>query len=545
MRRLLKLFILLSIATLLACSDQNNNDSYAYLNASVQGSTASTGKTANKTTGVRQSKSNIPADVTKIDFIITDSEGETTTGSLSVGPQTDTISLRVLPHRGLNVTVNVYSGDTLSYQGQSVVAALYPGEVYPLKIEANPIGGPVLGFSASPASVIEGDSGSTTRMTFTLTLSGPANGNVNVDYITSDGSATGGAANGQGDYITSSGTLIIPPGDLTATLVVSVLGDDFNENIFPNIEIGTGSLILDEDFTLTLSNISANATLGTATATGTIIEDDYPERLNDTGMTNCGYTTSTGAAAYTVDCAGTGVTTSADGTISSPNITLTLPAGQDALYGRDSLSNDNSDGLAGFSFTKLDANGRPLADQTQNYVTQPWSCVMDNHTGLIWEVKTTDQGLHDNQSTYSWYNSTGMNDSGNLGTANGGTCSDTLNCDTEKFVVAVNTGNFCSTNNWRLPTAAELLSITNNNGDAINSQVLPFIDTNFFPNAVSFIGAGGDQSTEYWTFNSSADLLTNDSAWAVDLLNGKTKIVIKASPTTVVRLVSSGLLLPL
>ncbi|VAW68887.1 Alkaline phosphatase, partial [hydrothermal vent metagenome] len=414
--------------------------------------------------------------------------------------------------------------------------ALAPGQVFPLSIEADPVGGatlPTLSFSQAPASVIEGDANTTTNMTFTVTLSSLANGAVTVNYVTSDGTATASNSEIGDDYAISLGIITIPVTSLSATFDIAIYGDNSPES--------------NETFNLTLSNASANVILGASTAIGTIIDDDYPERLNDTGVINCGYTSSTGTAAYTVDCAGTGVTTSTDGTISNPGNTLTLPAGQDALYGRDNLNNDDSDGLRGFSFTKLDANGNPLADQTQSYAAQPWSCVMDNHTGLIWEVKTTDKGLHDYWSTYTWYNSTGTDDSGDPGIANGGTCSDTGNCDTEKFISAVNGGAtgssnaLCKTTNWRLPTTAELLSIVNNNGDSINSQVLPFIDTRFFPNAVSFIFTGGDQPTEYWTVNSSADPVTSSSAWSVFLLSGETKLMPKTSTTTVVRLVATGL----
>jgi hypothetical protein len=73
--------------------------------------------------------------------------------------------------------------------------------------------------------------------------------------------------------------------------------------------------------------------------------------------------------------------------------------GQDAEYGRDVTHNDPSDGHAGFSFTKLDANGSDLPASATD-----WSCVRDNVTGLIWEVKTDDGGLRDQDWKYTWYN---------------------------------------------------------------------------------------------------------------------------------------------
>jgi hypothetical protein len=70
---------------------------------------------------------------------------------------------------------------------------------------------------------------------------------------------------------------------------------------------------------------------------------------------------------------------------------------QDCSFGRDVTHNDNSDGYAGFNFTKLSATGAELqASETT------WSCVKDNVTGLVWEVKTDDNGIHDKDSTYRW-----------------------------------------------------------------------------------------------------------------------------------------------
>lgn len=103
-------------------------------------------------------------------------------------------------------------------------------------------------------SLDEGDNG-TSDASFTVTLSAAAGDDVTVDYATSDGSARAGS-----DYTETNGTLSIGAGDTEGTITVSVLGDtDFEPG---------------ETFTLTLSNPSANATLGTDTATGTIHNDD-------------------------------------------------------------------------------------------------------------------------------------------------------------------------------------------------------------------------------------------------------------------------------
>ena len=94
------------------------------------------------------------------------------------------------------------------------------------------------------ASVVEDDTGTNNTVDIVVTMSIAGNAAVNVDYATTDGTATAGA-----DYQAASGTLSIPAGNLTATVQVVVIGDD----------IGEGS----ESFTLTLSNAT---TTGTSTA---------------------------------------------------------------------------------------------------------------------------------------------------------------------------------------------------------------------------------------------------------------------------------------
>ena len=337
------------------------------------------------------------------------------------------------------------------------------------------------------ASVLEGNSG-TTSLTFTVTLSEQANGNVTVDYATSHGSATGGADCGTGvDYMTASDTLVVASGATSATFDVELCGDTVPE--------------ADETFTVALTNISANATLGTATATGTLTSDDAFGRLNDTGITACGDYAYGGSGTHNnnVDCAAAGATATVNGTETANGLDP-VPAGQDAHYGRDTnpLTNDAADGKAGFSFTKLDASGAPLADQTAAYATTPWSCVLDNVTGLMWEVKTDDGGLHHKDWTYTWYNTDNAANGGSAGTAASGACGGTVaaGCDTEKLVAAVNTSTLCGYDDWRMPNHDELQSI------ADLGTYSPAIDTGLFPNTAS---------TWYWS--SSPYAWDSGSAW--------------------------------
>jgi hypothetical protein len=105
----------------------------------------------------------------------------------------------------------------------------------------------------SDANLTEGNT-SYSNMNFKVTISESTN--ASVQYATADGTATAGS-----DYNATSGTLIFRTTDTNLTKIISVpiVGDQIIEN--------------NETFTVTLSN-EVNATLGTSTATGTIINDD-------------------------------------------------------------------------------------------------------------------------------------------------------------------------------------------------------------------------------------------------------------------------------
>jgi len=145
-------------------------------------------------------------------------------------------------------------------------------------------------------------------------------------------------------------------------------------------------------------------------------------------------------------------------------------AAQDCAYGRDITHYDESDGHAGFSFTKLDMSGNPLPASASN-----WACVKDNVTGYVWEVKTDDGGLRDVDNTYTWYNLDSSTNGGDPGTANGGSCTGS-DCDTASYVESVNTlpVAFCGYRDWRMPWREELLSIVD------YGRVNPAIDKDYF-----------------------------------------------------------------
>ncbi|TAN71526.1 MAG: DUF1566 domain-containing protein [Methylobacter sp.] len=161
---------------------------------------------------------------------------------------------------------------------------------------------------------------------------------------------------------------------------------------------------------------------------------------------------------------------------------------QDGMVGRDVTAGNSNDGRAGFSFTKIGSTGAALP-----VTASSWACVKDNVTGLIWENKTADGGLHDGDNLYTNY-------SADYGASHLGSAT-----DASGFVAAVNQQGWCGSKAWRLPTADELQSIV----DYSIAYPEPKIDTVFFPNT---------QRDMFWS--SSPD--SNSSyAWHVSFLGGE------------------------
>ena len=93
----------------------------------------------------------------------------------------------------------------------------------------------------------------------------------------------------------------------------------------------------------------------------------------------------------------TGVKVSATQSANDSECVVTENKVHDCEQGRDADTEllKIGAGDAGFDYTKLDSDGNELsADQSS------WTCVRDNHTGLVWEVKTTDGGTQHNMDTY-------------------------------------------------------------------------------------------------------------------------------------------------
>jgi chitinase len=245
----------------------------------------------------------------------------------------------------------------------------------------------------------------------------------------------------------------------SGTPIVTLSDDTAVSPMFSTKEITTDSILTFELTVTDTDEVSASDVV-------VVSIRNFTARLNDTGLTWGGEALD----GNNTDCTGS--------TIDS----------QDCSHGRDALNNDDSDGHGGFSFTKLDANGAALAAAAVS-----WSCVRDNVTGLVWEVKTDNGGIHDKDKSYSW---------GGVGADQYATI---FYDDWDVLVNDSNTATLCGFDDWRVPQIDELVSIVNLN------QTSPAIDTDYFPNT---------PSRSYWS--SSASARDTRYARSVSFSNGYT-----------------------
>ena len=143
------------------------------------------------------------------------------------------------------------------------------------------------------------------------------------------------------------------------------------------------------------------------------------------------------------------------------------------------------------------------------------TCVQDSHTGLVWELKTEDEGLHDWRHTYSWfYPDEAHHEVDYRGTQDAGECAGSQ-CDTWDFVNAVNEQGWCGFTDWRLPIRDEAFSIS----DLRKAKSPPTLDSAAFPLT---------HSAEYWTANDYS--FQPDSAWTWNYQYGHDRVDWKKAP---------------
>ena len=143
------------------------------------------------------------------------------------------------------------------------------------------------------------------------------------------------------------------------------------------------------------------------------------------------------------------------------------------------------------------------------------ACLQDRRTGLTWELKSDQPGLHDWRNTYSWFNPTqAHHEIDYRGTEDGGECTGSA-CDIWSLVAAANEEGICGYNDWRMPSKDEFFSIS----DVRLAKTPPTTNIQYFPLT---------QSAEYWTANDYS--FQPDSAWTWNFLHGHDRVDWKKSP---------------
>lgn len=185
----------------------------------------------------------------------------------------------------------------------------------------------------------------------------------------------------------------------------------------------------------------------------------------------------------------------------------TVIAGQDSLTGRDANNPTKlGAGLGGVDFTELDSSGNPITDGSEH------SCVRDNVTGLVWEVKTAAN----RDQRYVW------------GTGTGSTAG-----DVNAFVTETNNSGLCGLSNWRLPTVHELFGLVDFDKTfyviqtaQTDSAVYDYlsIDRDFFPNTRlvnQYVNTHTRvRHSHYWTSDTYLDQYSDPNYTLVDFFRG-------------------------
>lgn len=212
---------------------------------------------------------------------------------------------------------------------------------------------------------------------------------------------------------------------------------------------------------------------------------------------------------------------------------------QDADLGRDSVANQLDkigQGDLAFDFTKMNEFADELPDDATTF-----SCVRDNVTGLIWEVKSPSTALPPATTTraatnhYTWYltTSNGIQAGSVQGAANS-TCPSATSCGLQTYVNEVNATDFCGGTNWRVPTYTELLGLL----DYAKQGGTSLLSTEFFPNQPNAMQLSTDGSAfmPYWTSQTAADGTSLSQAYIINMSNANDLAYPKGN-TAFVRLV--------
>jgi uncharacterized protein DUF1566 len=143
----------------------------------------------------------------------------------------------------------------------------------------------------------------------------------------------------------------------------------------------------------------------------------------------------------------------------------------------------------GISCTGTGQDGELQEGVGRSYTDNGDGTITDNQTGLMWEKKSDDGSIHDQDNAYTWNDAFGV------------------------FIAGLNTANFAGHNDWRLPNRFELDSLFD-----LGTQN-PAVDAAFNTGCVASCTVTGCSCTAstagYWSSTTVLPGVTQNYAWVL------------------------------
>ncbi|MFI5395607.1 MAG: DUF1566 domain-containing protein [Candidatus Binatia bacterium] len=141
--------------------------------------------------------------------------------------------------------------------------------------------------------------------------------------------------------------------------------------------------------------------------------------------------------------------------------------------------------------------------------------ITDASTRLVWEKKSADGSIHDQDRTYTW---------SSTGTAADGTAFTT-------FLATLNQSNFAGHNDWRMPSVTELRSLVDYARFA--PAIDPLFNTACAPGCTVLTCSCTTILNNYWSSTTAADTSIPGFVWTVDPNYGILNLFDKTLPFSV------------
>lgn len=179
--------------------------------------------------------------------------------SFAPGEASRTITVRVAGDAAVELNESFTVALSNPGQGVSIGTASATGLIW----DDDALGSGALSIARAAAQQAEGNGG-TTAFTFTVARSGDLSRGAGADWVVSGGGVAGTVPAEGADFVAGAlprGHVVFAPGQGRASVVVPVAGD--------------GAIELNESFTVSLVAPQAGVSLGVASATGAILNDDF------------------------------------------------------------------------------------------------------------------------------------------------------------------------------------------------------------------------------------------------------------------------------